>query len=73
MLDTIEAFIAETYVQLAATESMCDSTSCSALTGIYCNIDLTLCCAVPYITSCVDVSRTVLLGPFKTLILKAIK
>ena len=32
MLDTIEAFIAETYVQLAATESKCYSTGCSVLT-----------------------------------------
>ena len=31
-LDSIEAFIAETYVQLAATESMCYSTGGSALT-----------------------------------------
>ena len=64
MLDTIEGFIAKTYVQLVATESKCYSTSCSALAGVYCNIDLALYCAVPYITSCVDVSRTVLLGPF---------
>ena len=55
-LDTIEAVIAEKYVQLAATESMCYSTGCSALTGIYCIIDLALYCAVPYIASCVDVS-----------------
>ena len=30
-LDTIEAFIAETYVQLVATESKCYSTICSTL------------------------------------------
>ena len=66
-LDTIEAFIAETYVQLVATESMCYSTSCSTLTGVYCNIDtVALYCAVPYIASCVDVSRTVLSGPFSS-------
>ena len=63
-LDTIESFIAETYVQLVATESKCYSTSCSTLAGVYCNIDLALYCAVLYITSCVDISRTVLLGPF---------
>ena len=34
-LDTIEAFIAETYVQLVATESMCYSTSCSTLAEVY--------------------------------------
>ena len=58
-LDTIEAFIAETYVQLVTTEAMCYSTSCSALADVYCNIDLALYCAVPYITSCVDLSRMV--------------
>ena len=31
-LDTIEAFIAETYVQLAATKSMCYSTGCEHAT-----------------------------------------
>ena len=36
-LDTIEAFIAETYVQLAATESMCYFTSSSALTDGFSN------------------------------------
>ena len=30
-LNTIEAFIAETYVQLATADSMCYSTSCSTL------------------------------------------
>ena len=30
-LDAVEAFIAETYVQLVATESMCYSTKWSAL------------------------------------------
>ena len=69
MLDTIEAFIAETYVQLVATESMCYSTSCSALAEAYWNClywlagRLTelyaLYCAVPYIAACVDVSGTV--------------
>ena len=73
-LDTIEAFIAETYVQLVATKSMCYSTSCSALAEAYWNsallesvlasADLALYCAVPYIAACVDISGTVLLGPF---------
>ena len=33
-LDTIEAFIAETYVQLVATEATCYSTGCSAPAGV---------------------------------------
>ena len=35
-LDTIEAFIAEIYVQLVATESMCYSTSCECATVLCC-------------------------------------
>ena len=54
-----EAFIAETYVHLVATEAMCYSTGRSALTGWRFTIDLALYCAVPYIAACVDVSRTV--------------
>ena len=71
-LDTIEAFIAETYVQLVATESMCYSTSCSALLeSVLANVLLrsdcsALYCTVPYIAACVDVSGTVLSGPFKS-------
>ena len=30
-LDAVEAFIADTYVKLVATETMCYSTGCSAL------------------------------------------
>ena len=57
-LDAIEAFIAETYVQLVATESMCYSTGDCSLA--VCLPDcLALYCAVPYIAACVDVSRTV--------------
>ena len=37
MLDTVEAFIAETYVQPTATKSMCYSTSCSALADSFSN------------------------------------
>ena len=68
-LDTIEAFIVETYVQLVTTESMCYSTSRSALlesvlaTALLAN-GPTLYCAVPYVVACVDVSGTVLSGPF---------
>ena len=74
-LDTTEAFIAQTYVQLVATESMCYSTGCSALTEAYwwtavlvctSRTDFALYCAVPYIVACVDVSRIVLSGPFIT-------
>ena len=68
MLDAIEAFIAETYVQLVATESMCYSTSWSALLERLLAkkfpTALTLYCAVPYIAACVDISRTVSSGPF---------
>ena len=51
-LDTIEAFIAETYVQLVATEAMCYSTTWSALLGsVLANTPMqyspTLYCAVP--------------------------
>ena len=61
-LDAIEAFIAETYVQLVATESMCYSTGCSALLeSVLVNVP-TLYCAVPYVLACVDVSGTVLSG-----------
>ena len=44
-LDTVKAFIAETYVQLAATKSKCYSTSCECAT-----VDLTA------LLSCVRVS-----------------
>ena len=68
-LDTIEVFITETYVQLAATESKCYSTSHSTLAGIYCNTDLltgskptelltsalALYCAMPFIATHVDI------------------
>ena len=58
--DTIEAPTAETHIQLVATESMCHSTSLSAVpeSGLA-NVP-TLYCAVPYVVSCVDVSGTVL-------------
>ena len=63
-LDAIEAFIAETYVQLFTTESMCYSTSCSALLErLLANVP-TLYFAVPYVVACVDISRTVLSGLF---------
>ena len=69
----IEAFIAETYVQLATTEAMCYSTSrsyCSARepTGRFLMatvpdadplLTLALYCAVPYIAACVGISRMV--------------
>ena len=59
-LDAIEAFIAETYVQLVATESMCYSTGDCSLAVRLLDCDyLALNCAVPYIAVCVDVSRTV--------------
>ena len=46
-LDTIEAFIAETSVQLVATTSMCYSTSCSTLLeSVLANVP-TLYCVVP--------------------------
>ena len=64
-LDAIEVFITETYVQLVATESMCYSTSQSALLERLLANAPTLYCVVPYIVACVDVSRTVLLGPFR--------
>ena len=59
-LDAIESLIAETYVQLVATKSMCYSTgNCSlALCLPDCHY-FALYCAVPYIAACVDVSRTV--------------
>ena len=66
-MDAIEAFIAETYVQLVATESMCYSTSWSALLERQPANVPTLYCAVPYVVACVDVSRMVLLGPFSPL------
>ena len=62
--DAIEAFIAETYVQLVGTESMCYSTSWSTLLERLLANAPTLYCAVPYVVPCVDVSRTVLSGPF---------
>ena len=63
-LDAIEAFIAETYVQLVATESMCYSTSRSALLErLLANVP-TLYCVLLYVVACVDVSRMVLSGPF---------
>ena len=65
-LDTIEAFIAETYVQLVATESMCYSTSCSALTDGLTPNRVALYCVVLYIVSCVDVSGTLLSGTHRT-------
>ena len=65
-LDAVEAFIAETYVQLVTTESMCYSTSRSALLERLLANAPTLYCAVPYVVACVDVSRTVLSGPFTT-------
>ena len=43
MLDTIEAFIAETYVQLAATEAMCYSTSCHATVLLSLKSQLRVC------------------------------
>ena len=56
-----EAFIAETYVQLVATEAMCYSTGWSALACANPRgwLTLALYCAVSYIAACVDVSRTV--------------
>ena len=63
-LDAVEAFIAETYVQLVTTKSMCYSTSRSALLERLLANAHTLYCAVPYVVACVDVSRTVLSGPF---------
>ena len=70
-LDTIEAFFAETYIQLVTTEAMCCSTSWSALTTTTratCVTDFALFCAAPYIVACVDVSRTVFSGPFKCIL-----
>ena len=63
-LDTIEAFIAETYVQLVATKSMCYSTSCSTLLESVLANSPTLYCVVPYVVACVDISGMVLSGPF---------
>ena len=63
-LDAVEAFIAETYVQLVATESMCYSTSWSALLERQPANAPTLYCVVPYVVASVDISRTVLSGPF---------
>ena len=63
-LDTIEAFIAETYVQRVATESMCYSTSRSTLLERLLANAPTLYCAVPYVVACVDIIGMVLLGPF---------
>ena len=63
-LDAIEAFIAETYVQLVATKSMCYSTSQSALLERLLANAPTLYCVVPYVVTCVDISRMVLSGPF---------
>ena len=60
----IEAFITETYVQLVTTESMCYSISWSALLQRQLANAPTLYCEVPYAVACVDVSRTVLSGPF---------
>ena len=56
-LDTIEAFIAETCVQLVATESMCYSTGWSALLERLLANAPALYCAMPYIAACVDVSE----------------
>ena len=61
-LDAIEAFIAETYVQLVTTKSMCYFTSHSALLERLLANAPTLYCAVPYVVACVDVSRMVLFG-----------
>ena len=70
-LHVVEAFIAETYVQLVATESMCCSTSWSTLlerllanaptttATVALTVALALYCVVPYIAACVDISRTV--------------
>ena len=63
-LDVVEAFIAETYVQLVATEPICYSTSRSALLERLLANAPTLYCVVPYVVACVDVSGTVLSGPF---------
>ena len=46
MLDTIEAFTNETYVQLAATESMCHSTSCGCPTVLCWHQSMNECHAV---------------------------
>ena len=56
-LDTIEAFIAETYVQFVATESMCYYTGWSALLGRLLANAPALYCAMPYIAACVDISE----------------
>ena len=63
-LDAIEAFIAEMYVQLVATEYMCYSTNWSALLERLPVKVPTLYCVVPYVVACVDVIRTVLSEPF---------
>ena len=63
-LDRIEAFIAETYVQLVTTESMCYSTSqFTLLVRLLANVP-TLYCVVPYVVACVDISGMVLSGLF---------
>ena len=67
-LGAIEAFITETYVQLVATESMCYSTSWSALLDRQPVNASTLYCAVPCVVACVGVSRTVLSRPFTIII-----
>ena len=58
-LDTLEAFIAETYVQLVTTKTMCNSTRRSTLLESVLANAPTLYCAVSYITACVDISRMV--------------
>ena len=63
-LNAIEAFIAETYVQLVTTESMCYSISCSALLKSVLANAPKLYCVVSYVVACVEVSGTVLSGPF---------
>ena len=64
MLDTIEAFIAETYVQLATTKSMCCSTDGMCTGQMLKYKCIALYCAFPYIADCIDVSGMVLSGPF---------
>ena len=65
-LDAIEIFIAETYVQLVATKFMCYSTSWFGLLERQLANAPTQYCAVSYVDAGVDVSRTVLSGPFTT-------
>ena len=83
-LDAIEAFIAETYVQLVATESMCYSFSSPGTlrlpTRMAADGQLRVCkmcphCtvqSVPYIAACVDISGMVLSGPFRYFTAKVI-